>query len=922
MDSMNNFQTEIREREKTLAERTSELETAVHALETAQKTVSAMFESNPHMNVLFDSNFKVIDCNPSAYKFMGFDTKEEMLEGFVARLTSYIPEFQSTGRQSISIAERLLAVFSEGYATFETELRIDGLTRIVDMELKRIPYGDSFAVVAYVLDMTEQRERENEIMRRDTLMYIINDAAALLLKSDMESFPTAMEKGMEVVGRCLEVNRVGIWKNIHKSDGRLYYRLVYQWTEGDSASEIRVGTEYSYDDALPNWGSILSGGESVNGPLKDFSDEETAHLAAHAIQSVLDIPIFMDDEFWGFAAFEDCLNERLFTEGEVNILRSWGLIAVGSMRRYEISLDLEAATKTAEEANRAKSAFLANMSHEIRTPMNSIMGFAELALDQAVTPQIKDYLGKITDSTKWLLRIINDILDISKIESGKMELEKIPFNLHSIFTRCQSVILPSVNEKGLDLRVYAEPTIGKKLLGDPVRLYQALMNLLSNAVKFTSAGTVKLSSSILRSDENTATVYFEVQDCGIGMTQEQMAKVFDPFIQADSSTTRNYGGTGLGLTITKNIVVLMGGMLCLDSTPGTGTTFSFALTFETVESTDEKPEYDEIGTLEKPHFDALVLICEDNPLNQQVICDHLSRVGIRSIIAENGKIGVEMVEERIRNGLKPYDLIFTDIFMPVMDGIETASRINALGTGTPIVAMTANVMTNELEKYKKNGMTDYVSKPFTSQQLWRCLLKYLKPVGMDTINEADHERDNLDLHKKLRSKFVRDNQTKFEEIIDAIDAENMQLAHRLAHTLKTNAGMIGEKELQTAAAEMESLLNAGSIPNTSQISALKSELSSVLEELSQYVNENPVAAADDIDKTSSQTALSDQLTPEVLALFDKLEHMLDNINPECVNLLDEISLFPGTAELIRRIDDYDFEAASRALIELRKGWVT
>jgi len=382
----------------------------------------------------------------------------------------------------------------------------------------------------------------------------------------------------------------------------------------------------------------------------------------------------------------------------------------------------------AETANRAKSEFLANMSHEIRTPMNSIMGFAELALDtpeNSVTPQVREYLCKIKDSTKWLLNIINDILDISKIESGKLELEHVPFSLEEVFSRCQSVILPIIKEKGLELSVYAEPFIGKKLLGDPVRLYQALMNLLSNAVKFTNSGIIKFSSTAKSSNNGNITVYFEVKDTGIGMNTEQINKVFAPFIQADSSTTRNYGGTGLGLSITKNMVELMGGKLGVISSPGNGSTFSFEIVFDTINVSEESNGSSKPDLLEKPQFDGLVLICDDNPMNQMVVCEHLAQVGLKTVVAENGKIGVEMVQERIQKGEKPFDLIFMDMFMPVMDGMEASAKIIALNTGSPIIAMTANIMTSDLENYKKHGMSDYIGKPFTSQELWSVLLKYL-----------------------------------------------------------------------------------------------------------------------------------------------------------------------------------------------------
>jgi len=568
----------------------------------------------------------------------------------------------------------------------------------------------------------------------------------------------------------------------------------------------------------------------------------------------------------------------------------------------------------AEMASRAKSEFLATMSHEIRTPMNSIMGFAELATDSESVSETRDYLGKITDSTKWLLHIINDILDISKIESGKMELEKVPFDLRDVFSRCQSVILPSVKEKGLDLSIYAEPSIGKKLLGDPLRLYQVLMNLLSNAVKFTNAGTVKFSSAIKNTENGFTTVYFEIKDSGIGMDPAQVKKVFDPFIQADSSTTRDYGGTGLGLAIAKNIVEMMGGKLAVESSPGLGSTFSFEIVFETKDSPDETPEREYFDMPEKPYFDGLVLICDDNSMNQEVICAHLTRVGLQSMTADNGKMGVEMVEERIKENKKPFDIIFMDMFMPVMDGMEAAAKIMALNTGTPIVAMTANIMVSELEKYKKAGMPDCLGKPFTSQELWRILLHYLKPISNESLSSAlDDQFVSNELQRKLQIYFVKNNQTVYAKIMDAVAAGDIKQAHRLAHSLKGNAGMIGKTALASAAADVEERLKSwDSSAWDSKINNLKTELELVLDEL------EPL-----LDQAAAQEARQGSLLPvldaaQIHALFEKLEPMLKNINPECTALLDEIRAIPGAQDLAQQIENFDFESAASELAELKR----
>jgi len=574
-----------------------------------------------------------------------------------------------------------------------------------------------------------------------------------------------------------------------------------------------------------------------------------------------------------------------------------------------IALDTERQRIEAEAANKAKSSFLSTMSHEIRTPMNSIIGFIELALDDYVLPKTKDYLDKIKENAEWLLQIINDILDISKIESGKLTLENVPFDLHEIFAYCNTAIMPKALEKGIVLHFYAEPSVGKKLLGDPARLRQVLVNLLSNAVKFTNIGTVKISSAIIDSADHSITMRFEVRDSGIGMTPEQIDKIYEPFVQADSSTTRNYGGTGLGLPITKNIIELMGGKLTVESTPGVGSKFSFDLTFDTINVPVELSKAKiTINEFEKPIFKGEILICEDNAMNQQVICEHLTRVGLQTVVANNGKEGVEIVKNRIDNDKNPFDLIFMDIHMPVMDGLEAAVIITGFQTGTPIIAMTANIMPSDMALYETSGLPDCLSKPFTSQELWQCLMKYLTPVSRGIINSRQQAEEEIQWQRQLQKKFVKDNQTKFNDIVKAIKENDIKLAHRLVHTLKSNAGQIGKTSLQNAAANAELLLKNNINLTTPDVMALlERELNVVLNELAPLLNETNV---------SSKVFNKEQ----ALLLLEKLEPMLENRNPECYALLDHIRAIPETDLLAEQLEDFNFKGAVLTLNELKKRW--
>ena len=588
------------------------------------------------------------------------------------------------------------------------------------------------------------------------------------------------------------------------------------------------------------------------------------------------------------------------------------------LRDYNKMIDEMRRAEIAEESNATKSRFLAMMSHEIRTPMNSVMGFTELALDALgtdVSPHLREYLSKIKDSTIWLLNIVNDILDISKIESGRMELEQIPFDLESVFTRCQSAILPEAKDKGIELNIYVDQLPGRKLVGDQIRLYQALLNLLSNAVKFTDNGLVSFTSMIHGMDNSEVTVYFEVKDTGIGMTSEQIEKVFDPFIQAEYSTTRNYGGTGLGLSITKNIVEQMGGSLNVESIPGFGSTFSFEVCFDTVEADDaDSAERTVLGIIEKPHFDGLLLICDDNHMNQEIICEHLMKVGLKTIVAENGKVAVEKVQERMDAGMEPFDLIFMDIFMPVMDGIEATKRINALQTGTPIIALTANIMVSDLEKYSGQGMRDCLGKPFTSQELWHILLKYLTPVGISLMDEDSHRSEEERLLNLLKLNFARSHQTTFAELKKAVAGGEMELAERIAHSLKSNAAQIGEDRLSEVAAGLEGLFSADtkrsikvresadSAPADSLMDALGALMGLVLEKLAPMLHE--------ADMQSSLVVLDDALKLEI---YKQLQPMLENHNPQCMVLLDDLRSIPEAEDLVIQIEDFEFQKAANAL---------
>ena len=390
--------------------------------------------------------------------------------------------------------------------------------------------------------------------------------------------------------------------------------------------------------------------------------------------------------------------------------------------------ELKQAAMVAKMSNQAKAMFLANLSHEIMTPLNSILGFAELMADTSLPSTPEEYLEKVTENSKLLLQILNFILDISKIESGKMELENVPFDPVDLLSVCRETVMKKAADKGIDLRMNAETPEGRILKGDPTKLLQVLINLLSNAVNFTDTGIVKLFARVIDVSDGRAAMLFEVKDTGIGMTPAQMEIIFDPFVRAESETSGKHDGAGLGLTISKSIVEIMGSTLNVESVPGKGSRFSFCITFDTIPDDSEEMLKTTSPELQRPTFAGEVLVCENNPMNRLVISEHLARVGLKTFIAVNAKDGVDMVSKRLNANEKQFDLIFMNAHMPDIDGYKASEQIFALGVETPIVIMSTNALASDKDTYEKSGVKGFLNKPYTSQELWCCLSEHFTPL--------------------------------------------------------------------------------------------------------------------------------------------------------------------------------------------------
>jgi CheY-like chemotaxis protein/nitrogen-specific signal transduction histidine kinase len=385
----------------------------------------------------------------------------------------------------------------------------------------------------------------------------------------------------------------------------------------------------------------------------------------------------------------------------------------------------EKAAYRAERSEKAKEEFLANMSHEIRTPMNAIMGMTRLLLEKAPKDEQLKYLKAIRQSSDNLLVIINDILDLSKIQAGKMELEAIPFNIRAVLHNMAEIMKFKSDEKKLEFKVIIDDDIPEFIIGDQVRLNQILINLTGNAIKFTDNGHVYVRCCTTHRSSEQVTIAFAVEDTGIGIEQDKLASIFDSFSQADVATTRKFGGTGLGLSISKRLTELAGGNMHVTSTIGTGSVFTVEIPYTIAqEATHEQETISAADTALAAQLAARILLVEDNMFNQMVATDSIADMFPKAelVIADNGQIAVDKIMA------EHFDVVLMDVQMPVMDGYTAARTIRALTdpakNKTPIIAMTASVIKSEVDKCYESGMDDFIAKPFDKDLLQQKIIKY------------------------------------------------------------------------------------------------------------------------------------------------------------------------------------------------------